>query len=145
MKVPMASPWSVRNRRRHSSAQSGSSVQLTQVVIIVGWSSLRSLRMPELSPRSLTTVPEQSFNRALLMAVKGAPPPQSWYISGVQIVPSRSNAIRRGIRPLGVGADDNDIDDVKLDNRETTLSLRSHIKGLNVTFCLEVQCINTIV
>jgi hypothetical protein len=31
--------------------------------------------------------------------VKGAPPPQSWYISGVHIVPSKSNATSLGSLP----------------------------------------------
>ena len=82
----------------HSSAHVGSSVQLTHATFTPFHPSsvLSSSSIPPDIPRSLTFCPLQSFKTSSLSTVNGAPPPQSMYISGVQIVPSRSNATTFG-------------------------------------------------
>lgn len=52
-------------------------------------------------PKRVTRFPLQSRSEhfePFLSTENGAPPPHSWYISGVQIVPSRSKAINLGRR-----------------------------------------------
>ena len=90
------------NNLRHSAAHSGSSVHDTHAVIVsFHFSSvLRVCRIWLLMPRSFTGVPALSTSCFVPSpcTVNGDPPPHSWYISGLQMVPSKSNAISFGSR-----------------------------------------------
>lgn len=88
------------NNSMQSAAQSGSSVQDTQATIVFSHfcSLFKVWSIWLLMPRSLTGVPFLSNSRFLPSpsTVNGDPPPHNWYISGVQIVPSKSKAISFG-------------------------------------------------
>ena len=86
----------------HSAAHTGSSVHDTHATLVSPHLSsvLSSCRIQPLIPRRVTGAPvlSKSFFVPSPSATNGAPPPHNWYMSGVQIVPSRSNAINFGGR-----------------------------------------------